>query len=91
MEKTQKLEFKNKIASNEVIKSQLHLYLQDWSIHDGDVTPFAKQDVQPRYATWTNLYKSTLNEVVKIFTFQFDESVTKFYVVKVLLILMKFS
>ena len=32
-----------------------------------------------------------INEVVKIFTFQFDESVTKFYVVKVLLILMKFS
>ena len=32
-----------------------------------------------------------INEVVKIFTFQFDESVTKFYVVKVLSILMKFS
>ena len=32
-----------------------------------------------------------INKVVKIFTFQFDESVTKFYVVKVLLILMKFS
>ena len=32
-----------------------------------------------------------INEVVKILTFQFDESVTKFYVVKVLLILMKFS
>ena len=32
-----------------------------------------------------------INEVVKIFMFQFDESVTKFYVVKVLLILMKFS
>ena len=32
-----------------------------------------------------------INEVVKFFTFQFDESVTKFYVVKVLLILMKFS
>ena len=59
-EKTQKLEFKNKIASNEVIKSQVHLYLQDWSIHDGDVTPFAKKDVQLRYATWTNLYKSSL-------------------------------
>ena len=29
-------------------------------------------------------------EVEKIFTFQFDESVTKFYVVKVLSILMKF-
>ena len=32
-----------------------------------------------------------INEVVKIFTFQFDESVTKFYVVKVSSILMKFS
>ena len=32
-----------------------------------------------------------INEVVNIFTFQFDESVTKFYVVKVLSILMKFS
>ena len=31
-----------------------------------------------------------INEVVKFFTFQFGESVTKFYVVKVLLILMKF-
>ena len=31
-----------------------------------------------------------INEVVKIFTFQFGESVTKFYIVKVLLILMKF-
>ena len=39
-----------------------------------------------------NWYEQLLiNEVVKIFTFQFDESVTKFYVVKVLLILMKFS
>ena len=32
-----------------------------------------------------------INEVVKIFTFQFDENVTKFYVVKVSSILMKFS
>ena len=32
-----------------------------------------------------------INEVVQIFTFQFDESVTKFYVVKVFLILKKFS
>ena len=32
-----------------------------------------------------------INKVVQIFTFQFDESVTKFYVVKVLAILMKFS
>ena len=31
-----------------------------------------------------------INEVVKVFTFQFGESVTKFYVVKVILILMKF-
>ena len=31
-----------------------------------------------------------INKVVQIFTFQFDESVTKFYVVKVLSILMKF-
>ena len=31
-----------------------------------------------------------INEVVKIFTFQFDESVIKFYVVKVFQILMKF-
>ena len=32
-----------------------------------------------------------INKVVQIFTFQFDESVTKFYDVKVLSILMKFS
>ena len=32
-----------------------------------------------------------INKVVQIFTFQFDESITKFYVVKVLLILMKCS
>ena len=32
-----------------------------------------------------------INKVVQIFTFQFDESVAKFYVVKVLSILMKFS
>ena len=32
-----------------------------------------------------------INKVVQIFTFQFDESVTKFYVAKVLSILMKFS
>ena len=31
-----------------------------------------------------------INKVVQIFTFQFDESVTKFYLVKVLSILMKF-
>ena len=31
-----------------------------------------------------------INEVVKIFTFQFDESVIKFYLVKVFQILMKF-
>ena len=31
-----------------------------------------------------------INEVVKIFTFQFGESVTKFYVVKDIWILMKF-
>ena len=32
-----------------------------------------------------------INKVVQIFTLQFDESVTKFYLVKVLSILMKFS
>ena len=32
-----------------------------------------------------------INKVVQIFTFQFDESVTKFYLVKVFQILMKFS
>ena len=31
-----------------------------------------------------------INEVVKIFTFQFDESVIKFYLVNVFQILMKF-
>ena len=37
-----------------------------------------------------NWYDQLHNEVVKFFTFQFGKSVTKFYVVKVLLILMKF-
>ena len=32
-----------------------------------------------------------INEVVKIFTFQYDKSVTKFYIVKDFWILMKFS
>ena len=32
-----------------------------------------------------------INKVVRIFTFQFDKSFTKFYVLKVLSILMKFS
>ena len=31
-----------------------------------------------------------INEVVKIFTFQFDESVIKFYLVQIFQILMKF-
>ena len=45
-----------------------------------------------KYISDKNWYNQLfINEVVKIFTFQFGESVTKFYVVKVLLILMKFS
>ena len=48
--------------------------------------------ISTKYISDKNCYDQLfINEVVQIFTFQFDESVTKFYVAKVLSILMKFS
>ena len=48
--------------------------------------------IPTKYIFDKNCYNQLfINEVVKNFTFQFDERITKFYVVKVLSILMKFS
>ena len=47
--------------------------------------------IPTKYISDKNCYDQLFINKVVLFTFQFDESVTKFYVVKVLLILMKFS
>ena len=51
---------KQEITNNDVIMCQYISTLKKQNIHDGDVTPLAEKEVQLRYATWTNLYKSSL-------------------------------
>ena len=48
------------VTNNDVIMCQYISTLKKQNIHDGDVTPLAEKEVQLRYATWTNLYKSSL-------------------------------
>ena len=51
---------KQEMTNNDVIMCQYISTLKKQNIHDGDVTPLAEKEVQLRYATWTNLYKSSL-------------------------------